>query len=272
MGETDKSKEETLAIILKKLEKNEENLNKRLDSLTLQITNAKRENNEHFASLEKKFIEYEKLMSFLNSQYEGQKKTIDSLTKENTLMKSEMAEMRAGMKDLAKSINTLERENNDLEQYGRRECIEVNGLPEQQNEKPEEIIIKIASEIGVHIKNDDMVACHRIQRRNGDTGLICKFLNRKKSDEMLGNRKKMKGKTVGSLGFHATPAQRNGKIFINESLTTRNKELFRQARVKTNAIKWKYCWTKNGDVFARKDENTLRVKIRGVEDIENKVV
>ncbi len=82
----------------------------------------------------------------------------------------------------------------------------------------------------------------------------------------------MKGETVGSLGFHATPAQRNGKIFINESLTTRNKELFRQARVKTNAIKWKYCWTKNGDVFARKDENSLRVKICGVEDIENKVV
>ena len=226
MEDTHNSKEETLAIILKKLDKNEENLNKRLYSLTKEITIAKRENYDHFSNLEKKISEYEKLMSFLSNQHESQKKTIDNLTKENILLKSEMAELREGMKALAKSVNTLTNENNDLEQYGRRECIEINGIPEQQTEIPEEIIMKIASQIDVSVKEDDMVACHRIQRRNGDTSLICKFLNRKKSNEMLANRKKMKGKTVASLGFHASSDQLNGKIFINESLTTRNKGLW----------------------------------------------
>ena len=55
MEDTHNSKEETLAIILKKLEKNEENLNKRLDSLTKEITIAKRENYDHFSNLEKIF-------------------------------------------------------------------------------------------------------------------------------------------------------------------------------------------------------------------------
>ena len=87
MEDTDDSKEETLAIILKKLAKNEESLNKRLDSLTKEITTAKRENYEHFTDLQKKMNEYEKSRSFLSNQYKSQKKTTDNLTKENILMK-----------------------------------------------------------------------------------------------------------------------------------------------------------------------------------------
>ena len=71
MEDTHNSKEETLAIILKKLEKNEENLNKRLDSLTKEITIAKRENYDHFSNLEKKISEYEKSMSFLSNQFKN---------------------------------------------------------------------------------------------------------------------------------------------------------------------------------------------------------
>ncbi len=64
---------------------------------------------------------------------------------------------------------------NELEQYGRRECLEISGVPPIEGENCEDITIKVAKAMGVDIGKDDIVASHRIRKANGDPVIISKF-------------------------------------------------------------------------------------------------
>ena len=56
---------------------------------------------------------------------------------------------------------------NDLEQYSRRECLEIRGIPVLGNRPHEEntdnIVIKVAELIGVKINHEDISVSHRFQ-------------------------------------------------------------------------------------------------------------
>ena len=66
--------------------------------------------------------------------------------------------------------------------------------------------------------------------------------------------------------------QKQNKIFINESLTPHNKNLFRLVRLKADEKKWEFSWTRNGTVYAKKNENTAPAKISDFEDIAKKII
>ena len=53
-------------------------------------------------------------------------------------------------------------------------------------------------------------------------------------------RKKLKDITKVELGFKLNDANDKGKVFVNESLTYRNKVLFRKAREKKVEINFEY--------------------------------
>eukprot|EP00794_Sanderia_malayensis_P003931 gene3931-biopygen2429 len=142
-------------------------------------------------------------------------------------------------KDLSKSVDELNnlvakqsKELNDLEQYGRRECIELSGVPLPEGENAEEMALKIFKKIGVELEGKDVVVCHRLRKAKGDPVLIVKLLNRKNTEVILRQRKNLKGVSVESLGFPADDIKKKNKIFINESLTKRNKNLFRLVRLR----------------------------------------
>ena len=51
-------------------------------------------------------------------------------------------------------------------------------------------------------------------------------------------------------------------MYINESLTTRNKYLLKQAQERKNELGWKYVWTRNGTIYARKEKDTDFMRIK----------
>ena len=80
-------------------------------------------------------------------------------------------------------------EINKLEQYSRRECVEIRGIPLPTNqsikENTDNIVIKVANLIGVKIKNEDNTVSHRHQTSKSYKGrnkemppIIVKFTRR----------------------------------------------------------------------------------------------
>ena len=61
---------------------------------------------------------------------------------------------------------------------------------------------------------------------------------------------------------------KNGKVFLNESLTRMNRELFRLARLRCSEAGWKFTWTKKGVVLVRKNENTAPTRIANIKELE----
>ena len=139
-------------------------------------------------------------------------------------------------------------------------------------ENAEYIVIAIGKEIGVDLRPTDISACHRVKKSKGDPILITKFVNRKKKDEFMAKRRNLKSKTIGTLNLTADETKRNGKIYINESLTKINRDLFRSVRLECAEKGWKYSWTRNGVVYARKDDNSAISRFTNVQELEQKLV
>ena len=180
--------------------------------------------------------------------------------------------MKKEIKALRLDIEKLKLALNDFEQYGRRECIEISGVPLPDGENTEDIAIAIGKEIGVEVGQQDITACHRLKKVKGDLIIIVKFLNRKKTEEFMANRKNLKTKTLGSLRLTEAESRKNGKVFLNESLTRMTRDLFCLARLRCSEVGWKFAWTKNGVVSVKRNENTAPLRIANLKDLDQKVI
>ena len=101
---------------------------------------------EKLAPLTKKIDETNAAITFINQKYEEiLKKLADyeserkELINENKCLKSELLNVTKKLNDMAEKVN-------DLEQYSRRECLEIRGIPVLGNpheENTDNIVIKV---------------------------------------------------------------------------------------------------------------------------------
>lgn len=107
-------------------------------------------------------------------------------------------------------------ENDKLEQYSRRDNLRISGLEEDVDETEEVLeakVIELAADIGVKLKPEEISVAHRLGKpRDGGRPLIVRFCHRKKRNEMMSNKKRLKG------------SQR--KVYINEDLTSLRATMF----------------------------------------------
>ncbi|XP_065069974.1 uncharacterized protein LOC135694986 [Rhopilema esculentum] len=203
-------------------------------------------------------------MDFINSQFENFKHTTENLLKANTELEKKNEDLSKDLKQVKKELEASIKQLNDLEQYGRCDCIEISGTPQEKNENAEAQIIKTGAILDIPVESKDIQACHRLGKRH-DTPIICKFLNRKTATAFLAAKKHTKKPFRGEkLGFKDHP---ECKIYMNESLTKRNKDLMYNIRMKKQENNWKFIWSRNGTMYARKDENSEFLRINDEEDI-----
>ena len=202
-----------MEMIIEMLKRQENNMNKRLDMLENKLDSFKLELTESFKGLEDRVKVVEKSADFIAKQYESQKKISDNLLKQHTSLSEENQELKMEIKALRIDQEKQKLAVNDLEQYGRRECVEISGVPPQDGEKVEDIVIAIGKEIGVEVGKHEISACHRVKKAKGDPIIIAKFLNRKKKEEFMAKRKNLKTQTLGSQQLTTYKSKENGKVY-----------------------------------------------------------
>ena len=80
---------------------------------------------------------------------------------------------------LKQEVNALKRviqvqrfEFDKLEQYGQRETIRINGIPETEGEDTNVLVTELAADIGVTITTADISVSHRMPGRPGTAKTI----------------------------------------------------------------------------------------------------
>ncbi|CAH1977268.1 unnamed protein product [Acanthoscelides obtectus] len=58
-------------------------------------------------------------------------------------------------------------------------------------------------------------------------------------------------------------------VYVNEHLSLANKILFKEARTVAKNKKYKFVWTKGGQIFVRKDDTSKTIHISGAEATKN---
>ena len=201
---------------------------------------------------------YEEVMSMLAGGDVERKQIIS----ENKILKSTVQMMESHVKQLRESIN-------EMEQYSRRECLEIKGIPVTKDENTDELVTKVGELMGLSIKEEIISVSHRLPISNRYKGkrtestIIVKFVRRNTKELYYRARKvKVKDITTRNLGFPS-----HNKIYINESLTEKNKALFGKCmKVKRN-LQYSFIWSSNGRIYLRKDQASPVTIIRNKEDI-----
>ena len=147
---------------------------------------------------------------------------------ENKEIASENKSLKAELLKSVKELKALKESQNDLEQYSRRDCVEIRGIPSKdKHEKTNYIVKQVGDMIGVEegyigkppTAYQQMGRKKTERRKKGGkktdpATIIVKFLRRDVKDKFYRASKELKILTTKDLGYSAT-----NKIYITESLT-----------------------------------------------------
>ena len=187
---------------------------------------------------------------------------------------------------LKKEVHGLQLQQDEMEQYSRRNSVRLSGLPERQNENVVELVMKVinvemAVTPPVMIKEIDRM--HRVGKPEvgRDRPILIKFATYRSRRRVIVNRRNLnplkrtdRRQTLGDMlppgaaadpqlpGRVAVPLQpdRRHHLFMNDDLTKTRAQLLYRCRVQKKDTKIADCWSSDGTILVK----TLDHKITAV--------
>ena len=153
-------------------------------------------------------------MEKCKSSFENVEKKLENIEDNNKKISDDINEMKDQIiqnliksnKNLQNKVQILEKKLENIEndqknitisvesnnQYVRRNNLEISGIPNSvSDEDLESKVIEILSKINIKLQKKEIEACHRLPptRKNPTKKTIIRFVNRKKAEKSLKNKK-----------------------------------------------------------------------------------
>ena len=242
-----------------------EEINSRFDQIECLLRELKEESSKRYVEIDQKLNDVIESQKFLSKQYENFRNTIDNLINDNVKMREQLDKLRQQVGEAEKKVKTALDEVNNLEQYGRRDMIEIGGIPRTSDESVEDIVVHLFDKLQLRLTKTDIEAAHRISTRER-ASIIVKFASRRTRDAAYSKRNLLK--TVQTHDFGIATERDSSKIYLNESLSRSNKALFSQALGFKKTHNVKFLWTRNGNIYMRLSETAKKVvQIKCADDL-----
>ena len=133
-------------------------------------------------------------------------------------------------------------------QYSRRECLEISGIPENiENKDLENLTLQIFEKIDISVDPENVEDCHWVKPQRLKK-VIIKLSRRKDTNKICSEKKKLNGKNLTSLGI-------NAPVYINGSLCIYYKKLWAKCKKLHNNKLIYAFWISNGSIKLKVSEN-----------------
>lgn len=256
---------------------NEETASKRFKNNTTTTTTSSNEEilkqNKDISDLKSGMIEMQNCIKQLTINITTTTTNITNLTMFSGEIKEHIADINRNvaiittqiqelqLKDQQKSekIKELTERIEKMEQKSLERNIEIGNIT-NENIEVIEVLRQISESVGVPINNTDINKAYKIKRKNK---ISVEFVSLNKKREVMDKIKRHRVEIK-------IPGQENNTMYyVNDELTAHNKHLLWLTKIKAKESNWKYVWVKNGNIYARKNENSPFTIIRNTSDIEN---
>ncbi|XP_023939390.2 uncharacterized protein LOC112046816 [Bicyclus anynana] len=169
--------------------------------------------------------------------------------------------------DAMNLVTTMECKIDSLEQHARQCNVEICNVPDKRNENLMGILETLCTQIKYTVQQRDIISIHRVphanQQNNRPKNIIVKFTTRIIRDNVLSAFRKTRGLKSDQLGITGQPHN----IYMNEHLTLKNKQLFRECRGEAKKHKYKYVWVKNATILVRRTDTSPAFVVRSSKDL-----
>lgn len=243
-------KEEIKAMFIESEKKQESMFESKLNKLISEIADVKMQNME----IKKSNEDMEKNFAILTKQYEEVLKKVESLENER--------------KQHLLKIVTLETTIEDMQRSSKSSSIEIRNVPLTSETETKSDLCNIVQNtckvLNVAIPHTAIRDVFRINTKSGKGTIIAdltstilktEIIQRVKSYNKEHPDQRLNSNVIGIKG-QSTP------IYISEALTAKGRRLFFLARDIAKTKEYKFCWTKNGKIYLRKDEQAARIEVK----------
>lgn len=160
-------------------------------------------------------------------------------------------------KTLLSRVAVLEKAADQAEQYSRRNNIRISGRPETPNEDTDNMVLKMAADIGCDLQLHEIDRSHRVgkpgENRIRPREIIVKFTSYRARQKLYKMRAALKDN-----GYQGT--------FLNEDLTQYRNKILYEARKVVKADRAKGAWSSDGNILIR-DYNDVVHRLNTVPDL-----
>ena len=204
------------------------------------------------------------ILSDMKNELTDMKNELSELRKNYNKLEADLKVSKSVTEAMKNHIIVLERKCWSNEQYSRRECLEISGIPsDTEAGKLEETLLKVFEKLDVDVDPKNVEDCHWLKTRNSSKKVIIKLSKRKDADKIRQVKKKLKSLNLESMGI-------SSPIFINDSLCAYYKKLWAKCK-KLWLNKYIYgFWVSYGLIKIKVSEISLPVTITHDVDLENK--
>ena len=177
-----------------------------------------------------------------------------------------------------------EKHLDEVEQYGRRENLEIHGIPMIRNENTNHITKTVAKCLNVELDDSHISTSHRLfHNSNNFSGtcnssnqqnrkniripskpppIIVRFTNRDKRNDLFRRRKMLQTNSELDAIFGSA-----SKITFKENLTVNRKMLYDAAVDAKRNLNYKFLWTTQGRIRLRQDSESPVITVSSLFDL-----
>ncbi|XP_054931299.1 uncharacterized protein [Dermacentor andersoni] len=202
-------------------------------------------------------------IAFLSEKYDSMLSTVTTYQTEVSQLRAQVESLSGTVARQAEILDETTMQLNELDQYGRRCNFEIHGLPLKPGEDLKSFMCDLAGQLRLsNFQEDEICRIHRLPTGNKSSSsppILVQVQNASVKEKWFRARK--------CLSDLARP-EKFPRLFFNENLTRLNRELFRLARSKGKENGYKFVWTKNGKVLARKSEGAPFIRVEKFSDLD----
>lgn len=213
----------------------------------------------------KQFEEFKTSLNFFSSKLDEANKAMNDINKNCNTLKKENDELKKKNAELTNDVKMLKIKMKNLEQYSRKNNVEVSGVPASNGENVKQLVKDIGAAINVVVREEDVMAAHRVPTYNREKApsLIIQLHNRTLRDNWLKGFKDLKNLTANKIN-NSFPQSR---VYVSEHLTPDNKMLLRITKQKCKEVGYQYSWVKEGKIYVRRASQEKSIKIEDYDDL-----
>ena len=195
-------------------------------------------------------------LSAMSSKIETQNTTIINLSTENKTLSN-------NLESAVKRIQTLEKNLDDLEQYGRRSSIRLHKVPitVAQSRDTDPVVVKLCNDklnIKPKLSIEDIERSHIIGPvKDNKATIICKFKFYKTKQTVYMNKKNLKNHKTG-----------NFNVFITEDLTKQRQTIVKHLNKARIDHKVHSFWSNDGRIFYKTEPEGQKIYVKELSDIQ----
>ena len=194
------------------------------------------------------------------------KESLQKTKEENKELKNMLATMRNELKTTKENLGKQKEESDrlwehhdELEQYTRKNSLELHGIPQDAYHSTEAAVIKVAEALNITMEPEDIAISHKLNRGKA---IIVKFCNHKVKSKLYKESTKLKDVRISDL-FPSYPL--NGRqrqhIFINENLTAFRRRIVNEANKRRQEGTLLSVWTSDGKIYVKTSPTGSSVRI-----------